>query len=146
MSVRHLILVVFMGVVLALAGLLALGWPIWWLTPIHWLGQYPLFHIVGHFSIFAGVVFLYGPQKRKGFRLWVIVLSGSILLECIQIAAAGVSLTRPLLLDSLFDVVVDSAGAAGGWLIMRSRFMPPTNAIVWIGRIQRAQGSHTSPK
>ena len=118
MSVRYLFLLAFLGFVLAFAAVLAIDPALWWLTPVRWLGRYQLAHVVGHFSIFAGVVFLYGPQKHDPARLWVFVLGGGILLELIQIAAGGFSLTRLKVLDSLFDVVVDCAGAVVCWLLL----------------------------
>jgi hypothetical protein len=79
-----------------------------------------LFHLAAHFTIFAGVVFIF-PQENDSLRLWGIVLSGSILIELVQIGAGGLSLTRSLLRDSLFDIVVDVAGALGCWLLLAQR-------------------------
>ena len=118
MSVRSLFPFAFLGFVLACAGVLAMGWPIWWLAPVDWLSRYQLFHVVAHFSIFAGIVILYGPQKKGAIRLWVFVGSGGVLLELVQIAADGFSLTRSRLLDSLFDMGVDCAGAGVCWLML----------------------------
>jgi hypothetical protein len=120
MSIRYLVLLAFLGLVCACAGLLALGWPIWWLVPVRWLSHYPLFHLVAHSTIFAGVVFLY-PREHDSLRLWGIVLSGGILIELMQIGAGGFSLTEPLLRDSLFDIVVDVAGAVACWLLLAQR-------------------------
>jgi hypothetical protein len=118
MSVRYLFLVAFLGGVFVLAGLLALDWAIWWLTPLEWLSRYQVFHLVAHFSIFAGVVILYRPQVHGGIRLALIVFSGGVILEVVQIAAGGFPLTTPLLLDSLLDIVVDVAGAAVCWFLL----------------------------
>jgi hypothetical protein len=109
MSFRYLFLVAFLGVVLIFAALLAMDETMWWLAPVEWLSHYQVFHVVAHFSIFAGVVALYGPQKRG--VLWV-VLGGGILIELVQFVAGGFSMTIPSLLDSLFDIAVDVAGAA----------------------------------
>jgi hypothetical protein len=125
MSVRYLILFAFLGFVLACAWLLAMGRTIWWLAPVHWLGRYQVFHVVAHFSIFAGLAILYGHQKQDSIRLWVFVLSGSVLLELVQMAAGGLSLTKSLLLDSVFDIVVDVAGAAVSWLMLTRRRRKP---------------------
>lgn len=76
------------------------------------VGPIPTVPYRGHFGIFAGVVMLYGPSKRNSVWLWLLVLGGGILLELVQITVGDLALTKPLLLDSVFDVVVDVAGAA----------------------------------
>lgn len=119
MPVRYLLVCAFLVFVLACTGLLATDVKTWWLAPVHWLGRYPLFHVIAHSGIFAGVVFLYRPQDHNsGLWLWVIVFSGSLLLELIQIAVGGFSLTKPLLLDSVLDIVVDVAGALVCWILL----------------------------
>jgi hypothetical protein len=115
MSFRYLFLVAFLGVVLALAGLLAVHETIWWLAPVRWLSQYQIFHIAAHFSIFAGVVALYGPQKPGA--VWL-VLGGGVLIELVQFVAGSRSWTMPTLLDSVFDLAVDVTGAAVGWYVL----------------------------
>ena len=115
-TLRHLLAVTFLGVVLVLAGLLARGWSTWWLLPLLWLGEFQLFHIVAHFSIFAGIVLLVAPHTRSAIWLWALILAGGVLVEFVQIAAGGFILTRPLLHDCLFDVLVDMTGAAVSWL------------------------------
>jgi hypothetical protein len=80
-----------------------------------WPGRYQAFHVVAHFGIFAGVVLFYYPQQHSGIRLWIIVVSGSVLLEWVQVAVGGFSLIKPLLFDSFLDIAVDIAGAAVCW-------------------------------
>ncbi|MBN1564935.1 MAG: hypothetical protein JXA10_13895 [Anaerolineae bacterium] len=125
MSIRYVLLAVFLGIVFVFAGVLAQGWMLWWLTPVHWLSRYQLFHLVAHFSIFAGVVMLY-PQRGGAIQLWVIVLSGSIALELVQIAVGGFALTKPLLLDSLFDIAIGVMGAVVCWLMLLTRPLVPS--------------------
>lgn len=115
MSFRYLFLSAFLGVVLVFAALLAMHIRIWWLAPLRWLSHYPLFHIVAHFSIFAGVVVLYGPQRPGVFWL---VLGGGVLVEFVQFMAGSRSRAMSTLLDSIFDVAVDSAGAAVAWYVL----------------------------
>lgn len=98
-----------MGSLIVLAGLLAAGWPVWWLMPIHWLGRYPLFHVAAHFGIFAGLGLLYQPQ-RHGVKSWLFVFTGGVVLEMAQVLAGRLPLTTQVLSDSLFDVMVDAAG------------------------------------
>lgn len=125
MSKRYLIAGIFLGLVFALAGLLNLGWSIWWLKPLQWLGRFQWFHIVAHFSIFAGVVFLTYPQKRT----WFFVLGGAVIIELVQLAAAGFVLTRSLFFDSSFDIVVDLIGAGVCWLMLALRRLTQSYAI-----------------
>lgn len=127
MTARHLFVFVFLSFVFVSAGLLAMGWSIWWLRPIQWLGRYQLFHIVAHFSIFAGVVFLIYPQKHS--RLWTVTLGGAVILEIVQLGAGGFVLTRSLLLDSMFDIAVDMMGAAVCWLMLFLRHSTQTYPI-----------------
>jgi hypothetical protein len=115
MSFRYLFLVAFLGVVLVFAGLLATHEAFWWLTPVRWLSRYQIFHIAAHFTIFAGVVALYGP--RKPGVVWL-VLGGGVLIELVQFVAGGRSWAVPTLFDSVFDLAVDSAGAAVGWYVL----------------------------
>ena len=110
MSARGVVLGGFLGVVLLSAGLLSTGWAVWWLAPVVWLGRFQAVHVVAHFSIFAGVVILYGPPRKIG-RLALIVVSGGVLLELVQIAVSGFALSGPGLLDSAFDLAVDVMGA-----------------------------------
>jgi hypothetical protein len=107
-----------LGLVIVLAGLLSTGWSIWWLAPIHWLGRYPLFHIVAHLGIFAGVVLLYQPRQHGGIKLGLLVLAGGILIEMAQFITGGFVLTTRTLADSLFDLVIDISGAVVCWLVL----------------------------
>ena len=115
MSVRYLFLAAFLGVVLVFAALLAMHERIWWLAPLRWLSHYPVFHIVAHFSIFAGVVTLYGPQRLGVVGL---VLGGGVLVELVQSVAGSRSWAISTLLDSVFDLAVDSTGAVVAWYIL----------------------------
>lgn len=121
MSTRHLVSFAFLGLVFAFAGVLAMGWTMWWLTPVHWLSRYQLFHVVAHFSIFAGVVFLYHPRRYSDMWLWGLILGGSVLLEIIQITVGGFRLSKLLLIDCFFDIVVDIAGATVCWFMVTQR-------------------------
>ncbi len=115
MSFRYLFLVVFLGVVFVFAALLAMDEALWWLAPVEWLSDYQIFHVAAHFTIFAGVVALCGLQKRA--TVWL-VLGGGVLIELVQFVAGGLSLTMSSLLDSLFDIAVDMAGAAACWYVL----------------------------
>jgi hypothetical protein len=115
MSFRYLFLVAFLGVALVFAGLLATHEAFWWFAPVRWLSHYQIFHIAAHFSIFAGVVALYGPQKPGA--VWL-VLGGGVLIELVQFVAGSRSWTMPTLLDSVFDLAVDVTGAAVGWYVL----------------------------
>jgi hypothetical protein len=118
MSTRHLLLVGLLGVVLVFAALSTSDAAVWWLAPLEWLSHYQIFHIIAHSSVFAGVVALYGPQKRGLFWL---VLGGGVAIELVQFAGNGFSMDMPELLDSLFDLAVDLAGAAACWLVLTPR-------------------------
>ena len=122
MSVRDLLLLGFLGLVFGFAALLALGWPIWWLAPVQWLGRYPLFHVVAHSTIFAGVVYLVYPCAPAR-RIWLWVVGGSVVLELVQFTAGGFVLTRALLLDSTLDIGVDLVGAAAAWVMLRGVYL-----------------------
>jgi hypothetical protein len=118
MSFRYLFLAAFLGVVLVFAALLATREAFWWFAPVRWLSRYQIFHIAAHFSIFAGIVALYGP--RKPGVVWL-VLGGGILIEVVQFVAGGRPWTMSTVLDSVFDLAVDSAGAAVGWYVLTQR-------------------------
>lgn len=118
MTFRNLITFAFLGWVLTFVAILTLDWSAWWLTPLHTLGRYQLFHVVAHFSIFAGVVALYAPHKRNTVWLWIIVVTGAVMVEVIQMTLGNVILTRALLTDSIFDIAVDLAGAATCWIVL----------------------------
>ncbi len=115
MTTRKIALLLFLGLVLGLTGILATDWTSWWLAPIHHLGRYQTFHVAAHFSIFASVVMLYGQPKRSALPLVALVLAGSVGVEVIQVVLSGIMPTRHMLLDSLFDLTVDWAGASMGW-------------------------------
>jgi hypothetical protein len=127
MSFRNLFLTAFLGVVLVFAALLSMHERMWWLAPLRWLSHYPLFHIVAHFSIFAGVVVLYGPQKPG--VVWL-ALGGGVLVELVQFVAGGRVWAMSTLLDSLFDVATDLAGAATAWYVLTQRRHRKTAAHV----------------
>ena len=109
-------LVLALGIIVGLAGVLASGWSVWWLAPIRWLGQYQVFHIVAHFTIFASLA-----VASRGAHLWIIALVGGLSIELAQVAVGGFALSRPLLLDCTFDLVVDIAGALFTWLVLAYR-------------------------
>lgn len=111
-----------LGVMVA-AGLLNSGFAgMRGLRYVAYLGQWEVFHVAAHLTIFAGVAIIAGlwsDTNRARHWLWLAVLGGTTLIEGIQLATVGVPLEPTLLLGSLFDLGVNVSGALLGMLILK---------------------------
>jgi hypothetical protein len=93
---------------------------VFWLIPIEILGKYEIFHIIGHVVIFGSVMLVAYPRKIG----WVFVIIGGIAIEVIQLDARDGWSDSHRVLASLYDMGVDIAGAAAGWLLAAYRRSP----------------------
>jgi hypothetical protein len=119
--VRRLIAPVFILIVVWMAWQLSAGSAPWWMGAVRWLGQYELFHVVAHFTIFGGVALLLGTGKGIETRAWGYALVGGLLLEIAQISAGGIPLSRHHLREVSFDLSVDLTGALVGLILVRMK-------------------------